>query len=190
MAITIHGKPQIFWDTLAREIGTTPRPSGQVDTTALGYAVFLPPNPLGTNEISDILNFVPDGVTAYPFGTGGVKPAITITDGNVTALEWITALNGVEVAAMSAGQAAYVDALTQYAIRYGSFVYVGRLLTQIQAVFSASGAGSTRSQLAQKATRSGSRAEQILIAATSDRQWLSYQVTVDDIVYLATGQPG
>jgi hypothetical protein len=192
-----NGKPQSFWDILNNEIGgvrpvNTPQPTGTPDPTGLGYLTQCPPSLGGTaderhdDRVAAILNFIPDGSALYPYGTGVVKPAIPIADGVISALEWVTALAGAEVAAFTAGQAAFLDAITQYVIRYGSFTYSGRLKTQIETIFTTTGVGSTRSNLNLRASRNGSRAEQILIAV--DRQWLGYEVTIDDVSFVLNGQ--
>jgi hypothetical protein len=178
----INGKPASFWDALALEIGAPIRPNGTVDPQGLGYAAFLPPNIFDSTPIADILNFVPDGTTPYPVGTGGVKPIISIDDGVISALEWVTAINSSEVAAFTVGQAAYLDVITQYICRAGSFTYTGRLKTQIDAIFTVTGSGTTRSNLSLRAKKNGSRAEQLLVPL--DRQWLGYEVTTEDVVYL------
>lgn len=111
------------------------------------------------NWIANALNFVPDGIKALdplPNQASQVLAVISVTDGSISQLEFTQALRLSEMTALTAAQLAYLQILGSL---NNGFNYSGRIQTQLNAMFTATGAGSVQNQLALKATRPGSRGE-------------------------------
>jgi hypothetical protein len=125
------------------------------------------------NWIANALNFVPDGVKALdplPNQPTQVLVVISVTDGSISQLEFAQALRLSEMTSLTAAQLNYLQVLSNVP---GGFNYSGRIQTQLNNIFTATGAGTVQAQLALKATRPGSRAEFLFGIGTS--------ISVDDV---------
>jgi hypothetical protein len=155
-AIAAVTKDNAFYTALRTEIEkSTP-------TTPIDYSAA---RALGAdNWIADALNFVPDSVKSIPaIGTAPgpntgpqTLSIINVTDGAISQLEFSQALRLSEMTGLTAAQLAYLQILGS---NPNGFNYSGRVATQLNAIFTATGAGSVQNQLSLKATRPGSRAE-------------------------------
>lgn len=111
------------------------------------------------NWIASALNFVPDGIKALdplPGQPNQVLAVINVTDGAISQLEFSQALRLSEMTGLTAAQLAYLQIIGSNA---QGFNYSGRIQTQLNNIFPATGAGTVQNQLALKATRPGSRGE-------------------------------
>ena len=161
-------KDNTFYTNLRAEIEST------VPTTPIDYSQA---KILGAdNWIANALNDVPDGTAATALPPIGTIPAqilatISVTDGAVSQTEFNQALLLSEMVGLTAAQLAYLQILGS---NPNGFIYTGRIATQLQTIFTATGAGTVRAQLNQKANRPGSRAEFLFGIGTT--------ITTDDIV--------
>lgn len=125
------------------------------------------------NWIANALNFVPDGVKALdplPNQPNQVLAVINVTDGSISQLEFAQALGLTEMTSLTSAQQTYLTVLSNVP---GGFNYSGRIQTQLNSIFTATGAGTVRNQLNLKATRPGSRAEAVFGIGTV--------INVDDV---------
>jgi hypothetical protein len=130
------------------------------------------------NWIANALNFVPDGTTALdplPNQASQVLAVISVTDGSISQLEFAQALRLSEMTSLTTGQSTYLNVLSNVP---GGFNYSGRIATQLNSIFPATGAGTVQNQLALKATRPGSRAESLFGIGTV--------ISVDDVAVART----
>jgi hypothetical protein len=149
--LTAAVKDNSFYTALRGEIEKS------FPTTPINYAFARSVG--ADNWIANALNFVPDGTLALdplPNQANQVLAVIPVTDGAISQLEFSQALLLSEMTSLTAPQLAYLQVLSNIP---GGFNYSGRIATQLQTIFTATGAGTVRNQLNQKATRPGSRAE-------------------------------